>query len=857
VYSTYLGGSNVDIATGAAVDAAGNAFIAGMTNSIDFPTMPSSSTSLAGGFDAFVAELNPNGNGLIYSSYLGGAKDDIGYGIAVEPHGRAYVVGETFSTDFPTTASAYQPDNPGNGEIGEGFLTRIEPPSTPGGASAVVYSTYFGGPSPNGAASLVGDAIGGPSGNIYVVGGGGGGVLTTTGQPFAGTFDAIVADFDTTQQGSSSLFFSEFIGGSGFDSGSAIATEAGCTVNCPAFVTGYTFSADLNATQLGAQPRPGGLEDGFIAEVDPHGGLNYLTYVGGSGFDEPSGIAVDSSGDAIAAGVTFHPGDFPSQNAVQGATKPAGALFISSDGGASFAAGGLAGTAAGSISGNGLAIDNSVSPAIIYAGSASHGLWISSDGGATFLQYQMAGAPISAVSVEPTISNGPHPVYLASGGKLYLSADGSSNFVQLGSFPYPGPVHVYFVAADEYGIFNSGTNPSFYVFAGTDHGFFQSSDGGMTFAAAAGLTTGNQVTQVFAGVRDTSTGVFYIGTDKGVFVSSDSGVTFSSTNLNFAAVVSMAVDTTTTPPTIYAGTYGDGVIASNDNYNNVLTFGATAPSARLSYVAVDDETSDPATVYVGVGDDIDTGSVWKSTDAGQSYVRLGTSNFHPPCCIFPLAVNNGTLFAANFEEADAFVVKLNSTGSAMLLASNLGGTNHDRASGVAVDGAGNAYIGGLTYSSNFPVANAPQETLGVNGQGMVNGFVAKIGFTSQAIIKVPKGLMFRRQPLRNAGRPETVIITNKSKTVPLALGYIALSGADAGDFQITSGVPIAPAKSSRKAITACGSTLPAAGKCSITMVFTPFGLGTRAATLVVPSNASNGTQAIVLKGVGFEPRHRP
>ncbi len=104
IYSTYLGGSNIDVSTGIGVDSSGDAYVTGFTNSSNFPTAPLNDTSLTGGFDAFVAELNPGGNGLIYSRYLGGSQDDVASGIAVDAKGLAYVTGQTLSTDFPTTS---------------------------------------------------------------------------------------------------------------------------------------------------------------------------------------------------------------------------------------------------------------------------------------------------------------------------------------------------------------------------------------------------------------------------------------------------------------------------------------------------------------------------------------------------------------------------------------------------------------------------------------------------------------------------------------------------------------------------------------------------------------------------------
>ena len=114
VYSTYLGGSANDFGNGIAVDASGNAYVTGSTDSTDFPTASLIQAAHGGDFDAFVAKLNAAGNALVYSTYLGGIGTDFGFGVAVDAASNAYVTGTTSSTDFPT-ASPFQP-NKGGGQ---------------------------------------------------------------------------------------------------------------------------------------------------------------------------------------------------------------------------------------------------------------------------------------------------------------------------------------------------------------------------------------------------------------------------------------------------------------------------------------------------------------------------------------------------------------------------------------------------------------------------------------------------------------------------------------------------------------------------------------------------------------------
>src|SRR5262249_51051242 len=103
VYSTLLGGTGSDKATGIAVDSLGNIFVTGQTSSANFPTSKPFQSALRGSSDLFLAVVNPQGSGFIYSTYIGGSGDDAASGIAVDASGNAYVTGFTGSLDFPTS----------------------------------------------------------------------------------------------------------------------------------------------------------------------------------------------------------------------------------------------------------------------------------------------------------------------------------------------------------------------------------------------------------------------------------------------------------------------------------------------------------------------------------------------------------------------------------------------------------------------------------------------------------------------------------------------------------------------------------------------------------------------------------
>lgn len=136
-YSTFLGGTSSDFGNAIAVDASGDAYITGQTDSDDFPTANAFQPAYGGGQDAFIARLNRTGVALVYSTYLGGSGSERGFGIALNRAGEAYVTGDTFSTDFPVV-------DPIQAEAGGGGADAIVAKLNATG-SALVYSTYLGG----------------------------------------------------------------------------------------------------------------------------------------------------------------------------------------------------------------------------------------------------------------------------------------------------------------------------------------------------------------------------------------------------------------------------------------------------------------------------------------------------------------------------------------------------------------------------------------------------------------------------------------------------------------------------------------------------------------------------------------
>ncbi|MFN7929481.1 MAG: SBBP repeat-containing protein [Blastocatellia bacterium] len=333
VYSTYLGGSDNDRAFNLAIDAQGNAYIAGRTDSRDFPTKNPlrSYQEDNGGRDGFVAKLNAWGTELIYSTYLGGDDVDQCNDIKVDADGNAYVTGSTASDDFPTTFGAYQSEWAGSDDV---FVCKINPTG-----SAFVFSTLVGGAGGDIATSLALDA----KGNVYVVGYSGSfdgdftfplvNPLQKESVYYPGYDDATdVIVFELNATGTD-LLYATYLGGAGRDDsyGAFVVDEKGRI-----YLSGNTESLDFPVTPDAIQPVfGGGFQDAFVSILDPSQpgikALVYSSYLGGSGRDLGQSVALDPQGNLYVCGYTQllnPPHTFPLVNAQQSELKGLADAFI-------------------------------------------------------------------------------------------------------------------------------------------------------------------------------------------------------------------------------------------------------------------------------------------------------------------------------------------------------------------------------------------------------------------------------------------------------------------------------------------------------------------------------------------------
>jgi len=317
LYSTFLGGTTYDVGQGIAVDRNGCAYVTGCSDSPDFPTKNPLQGGYGGGFsDAFVAKLSPAGTSLRYATFIGGDGTDIGKGIAVDGSGCAYAAGNTGSVNFPIKSPLQWIFRGGSDfEGSDAFVVKL---STTG--DTLIYATYLGGSGNDSCEDIAIDE----RGSVYLTG-----VTGSSDFPLKNPIqeapvhyiDEVVFISKFSPAGNRLCYSTYF--GVAVEASRAIAVDkTGCV-----YVTGFTWSSD-SPVKNAIQAALSGQCDAFFAKLSASGSnLETATYLGGSGFDQGRGIAVDDVGNIYITGFTNSP-DFPVKNPFKATKAKYNDLFV-------------------------------------------------------------------------------------------------------------------------------------------------------------------------------------------------------------------------------------------------------------------------------------------------------------------------------------------------------------------------------------------------------------------------------------------------------------------------------------------------------------------------------------------------
>ena len=770
VYSTYLGGSGGSSGTAITVDASGSAYVAG-TAGIGFPTVSAFQPALAGTSDIFVAKLNPSGNALVYSTYLGGTGDTTYEGgIAVDSSGNAYVAGWTSSTDFPTV-NAFQSAASASANA---FVTKLN-----AAGNALVYSTYLSGSGGSGGSAITVDT----SGSAYVAGNAGAGFPTVNAfQTAPGpNGSAFVTKFNAS---GSAPVYSTYLGGSGGDAASAIAVDSLSN----AYVTGSTSSTDFPMANA-FQTAPGTNGSAFVTKFNASGSaLVYSTYLGGNSSTHGLAIAVDSSGSAYVTGETLAY-DFPTLNPIQTWNSPGNHAFVtkfSAAGNALVYSTYLGGR--GEDSAKGIAVDSSANayvtgntgsinfPQVNPLQSCS-GPPYYFDAFVTKVNTLGSAFAYSTCLGGATQNNYGYGIALDSSGNAYVTG-----FTGATDFPTVNPFQPALVGSGD-------------VFVA------KLSAAGPWAILSAGLSF------PLLPVGTTSAPQTVILTNSGTADLLISSVAITGTNAgDFAASAGTCQGTTVTP---------GGTCSVN------LTFTPSATGSRsASLVFTDNANSSPQSVVMMGSGGVPAVSLSASTLSYTSQL-VGTTSPAQTVTVtnsgtVDLTISTAALSGPNSgdfaKSADHCTGVLMPPGHACSVSVTFTPT------------AGGNRTGTLAITDN---AAASPQNVSLSGTGIV----PVVGFGGTAT------LTYSRQPLGTSSAPQSVTLTNTGNA-SVTISSIAIIGVNSGDFSQTNTCPLSP------------STLSAQANCAIRVTFKPTATGTRNASLNVTDDAAGSPQSVSLTGTG-------
>ncbi|HEY2932105.1 MAG TPA: SBBP repeat-containing protein [Acidobacteriota bacterium] len=675
VYSTLLGGLGDDVVAGVAVDSNGNAYVVGRTDSVDFRGVPIASTRA--GTDVFVAKFSPIGT-LIYSTIIGGGRDDAGTAIAVDGSGGVVLTGFTASSDWPKV-------NPTQSTIaGGGGISK----TTDGGNR---WTDINSGLSNTAVFALAADPINpnvvyaGTLGGVFKTINGGMNwsyVLQSSSSQFAPTFSLAI-----NPSNSNTLYAGSFPGViyRSADGGSSWARTSLSGV--PNIVTALAVDpANTSVVYAGIYG------SGVYKSQD--NGVNWLN-TGVMTNRNVNALAVDPTTPATLYAATSGGGIFKSLNSANTwsaantglasrnvyavavnpktpSTVYAGTfgIYKSSDSAATWQASGLPLEFVYAIT------VNPVSPSTVYAGT-TNGVFKSTDSGATWAAVNngLTFVDVFALVLDPFNPNTQYVAVAAASDDAFVARLNSSGNALLYSSYLGGSRHEVptGIALDSSGnMYLSGYTDTVDFFGAG--GFQRSNAGGIDTFISKLTSTGSTIYSTYLGGSGDDLGLGMALAGNGEVI-----VTGSTNSLNLPLEKPLR--------------------STNAGGTDVFVSRLNAAGTALIY-----------STYVGGGGN-DRGNAVAVDSSGNAYVTGSTRSTNFPAATPFQAANGGGM--------DAFVFKLNPTGSALVYSTYLGGSGGDSGNGITIDAAGNAYVTGFTDAVDFPVANAfqPRKSGGVFKSG--------------------------------------------------------------------------------------------------------------------------------------------
>jgi uncharacterized repeat protein (TIGR01451 family) len=638
---------------------------------------------------------------LVYSTYLGGSSNDRGFAIAVDGGGNAYVAGSTLSANFPTLSPAQGSLN----GTSDAYVVKLN-----AAGSAIVYATYLGG---SGGETAFGVAVD-SSGNAYVTGSTGSSNFPTV-NPAQATYrgggDIFIAKLNAA---GSALVYSTYWGGVALERGLAVAVDTAGN----AYVTGPTESGNfpaVNALQA--------VRNGSPVFKSTNGGNNW----------NASGTGLNASN---VRELVVNP---TTPTTVYAATEIG--VYKSGDSGQTWSAVNQ-GLPDGEVSD--LVIDR-LNPQTLYAATTFNGVYKTTDGGATWNKLNAPPEDFRVLAIDPINTQTLYAGGFFGNAALYKTTDGGASWNPTGA--NISNTTVIAIAVDP-------VNPA-NVYASSGSGLYKSQNAGGSWSRLNSPNLNSTVLDLAIDPSNSTT--LYAATDLGVFKSTNGGVTWAKLNLPIASFVFSVIIDPANTSTVYVGANNPGgiqgphVFKSTDGGNfwasipmsfdtqaeitlainpintSIIYAGAYCGTEALLVKLNPSGTSVLYSTYMG-GDSSDGGLGVAADAAGNAYVAGATSSSN-----FPTAsALQGPHGAPPF---DAFVAKVNPTGSAFIYSTYLGGAESETASAVAVDSSGNAYVTGNTNSTDFPTVNPLQGAcnscfLG----GGSDAFVTKLSPNGSALI---------------------------------------------------------------------------------------------------------------------------